>query len=152
VPLIGAYSFVFASAVSALLTFASALYTDASAEARLAADVVVAFVLVGDAPLDPEPLGVVAVVGLGVVDGVVAGVVPGEVLPVLGLDPFDFLPFPFVFGLVGLVLFGVVEAGVDEVVVVEEGWFVVYDTYSALPELFSRLVLLEEELLWRVLN
>jgi hypothetical protein len=70
VPLVGAYSFVLASAVSALLTFASALSTDACAAAIAAGDGVVECV-------------VVVAAGVVVVGVLVAGVVTVTVTTVI---------------------------------------------------------------------
>jgi hypothetical protein len=102
VPLVGAYSLVLATAVSAVCTAACALYTDAWAEARLLGDGVevvvdVEVVFAGELPLleadDRVVLGAITVtVTLGVVfvvlvPALVVTVVPDLVVPVpdLGL-------------------------------------------------------------------
>src|ERR1019366_2106129 len=95
VPLVGARSHVCASAILALATLSSALYTDAWADAMLDADDVV---LVEAAPLEPEgaplepeaplepPDAAVGVALLGVVVvGVVVGVVGVVVVGVVGV-------------------------------------------------------------------
>jgi hypothetical protein len=118
VPAVGAYSLVLASAVLALRTFPSALYTAACADATLPADEVALELLVPDPPeleLVPEPppppaepvVGDAAVVVGVVVVGAFAGVV------VVG-------------GLV-VVVVGVVVVGAAGVVVVAE-------TNSVVPE------------------
>src|ERR1019366_6323857 len=137
VPLVGARSHVCASAILALATLSSALYTDAWADAMLDADDVV---LVEAAPLEPEgpplepeaPLeppdaavgadGVVVEGGVGVVEGVV-GEVEVEVVEVVAV-------------------LAVVSVNL-----------VVSDTNSVEPELvFSRLVLVDDELLFALLS
>src|SRR5437870_4452218 len=92
VPLIGAYSFVFASPSSALCTLALALSTEASAEAMLPADDVVDVELLAPDPpplLAPDPppeLPEGALVACGVVVcGVVVVVVCGVVVVGFGV-------------------------------------------------------------------
>jgi hypothetical protein len=178
VPLVGARSHVCASAILALATLSSALYTDAWADAMLDADDVV---LVEAAPLEPEgaplepeaPLeppdaavGADGVVVLGVVVvGVVVGVVVvGVVVVVLGVGVVVVVLGVVVVGVVvveGVV--GVVEGVVGEVEVevvevvavlaVVSVNLVVSDTNSVEPELvFSRLVLVDDELLFALLS
>jgi hypothetical protein len=93
VPVIGAYSFVFASPSSALCTLAFALSTEASAEGMLPAEEVV---LVDPPPLDP---------------------LPPDPLP---LDRLPLDPLAVVCGVV-VVVFGVVVVVVGVVVVVVGG-------------------------------
>ena len=168
VPLVGARSHVCASAILALATLSSALYTDAWADAMLDADDVV---LVEAAPLEPEgaplePPDAAGVVVLGVVVvGVVVGVVVvGVVVVVLGVGVVVVVLGVVVVGVVvveGVV--GVVEGVVGEVEVevvevvavlaVVSVNLVVSDTNSVEPELvFSRLVLVDDELLFALLS
>jgi hypothetical protein len=178
VPLVGARSHVCASAILALATLSSALYTDAWADAMLDADDVV---LVEAAPLEPEgaplepeaPLeppdaavGADGVVVLGVVVvGVVVGVVVvGVVVVVLGVGVVVVVLGVVVVGVVvveGVVgevegVVGEVEVEVVEVVAVlavVSVNLVVSDTNSVEPELvFSRLVLVDDELLFALLS
>jgi hypothetical protein len=127
VPLVGAYSLMFASAVLALFTFASALYTAACADATLPADEVPLELLEPEPPdaepaPDPpeEPEGLVVGDVAVVVDVVVAGCL---VVVVVGV---------------------VVVVAVVWVV----GVVVVAETNSVVPEpaVVSRLVLVEDEL------
>ena len=169
VPLVGARSHVCASAILALATLSSALYTDAWADAMLDADDVV---LVEAAPLEPEgaplepeaPLeppdaavGADGVVVLGVVVvGVVVGVVVvGVVVVVLGVVVVGVVVVEGVVGVVEGVV-GEVEVEVVEVVAVlavVSVNLVVSDTNSVEPELvFSRLVLVDDELLFALLS
>ncbi len=153
VPLLGAYSLVSASASFALRTFASALSTDACAEATLDADDVAPVEVepaddepaddepaddepADDEPADGEPIAVPVPVGVVLVDVVVVGVV------LMGV------------GVVVVVVVGVVLVGVGVVVVVVVGVVVVgvgvvvvgvKDTNSVASELVvSRLVLVED--------
>lgn len=182
VPLVGARSHVCASAILALATLSSALYTDARADAMLDADDVV----VVAAPLEPEaappepdapaepPDAAVGADGVVVLGVVVAGVVVG-VLGVVVVGVVVVLLGVVVVAVVGVVL-GVVVVGVVVVVVVVgvvvlEGVvgevevevvavlavvpvsLVVSDTNSVEPELaFSRLVLVDDELLSALLS
>ncbi|MGZ6622111.1 MAG: hypothetical protein ACXVHD_21015 [Solirubrobacteraceae bacterium] len=140
-PLIGAYSFVFASACSALCTLALALSTEASAEAMLPAeDVVVVELLAPDPPpvLAPDPPpeladGALVARGVVVVCGVVVVVVCDVVLVGFGVV--------VVVGVV-VVLVGVV---VVLVVVVVVRFLVWYVTNSVADELPVRLVLVALE-------
>jgi hypothetical protein len=163
VPLVGARSHVCASAVFAFATLASALYTDARAVAMLDADDVV----VEAAPLEPEGvpleppdaagvvvLGVV-VVGVVVVGVVVVVLVVGVVVVVLGVVVVGVVVVEGVVGVVEGVV-GEVEVEVVEVVAVlavVSVNLVVSDTNSVEPELvFSRLVLVDDELLFALLS
>ena len=165
VPLVGARSHVCASAILALATLSSALYTDAWADAMLDADDVV---LVEAAPLEPEgpplepeaplePPDAAGVVVLGVVVvGVVVGVlVVGVVVVVLGVVVVGVVVVEGVVGEVEGVV-GEVEVEVVEVVAVlavVSVNLVVSDTNSVEPELvFSRLVLVDDELLFALLS
>ena len=169
VPLVGARSHVCASAILALATLSSALYTDAWADAMLDADDVVveaAPLEPEGAPLEPEPpleppdaavgadgVGVLGVVVVGVVVGGV--VVVGVVVVVLGVVVVGVVVVEGVVGVVEGVV-GEVEVEVVEVVAVlavVSVNLVVSDTNSVEPELvFSRLVLVDDELLFALLS
>src|ERR1019366_5340521 len=124
VPLVGARSHVCASAILALATLSSALYTDAWADAMLDADDVVVEAaplepegapLEPEAPLEPPDAAVgadgVVVLGVVVVGVVVGVVVVGVVVGVLGVG--------VVVVVLGVVVVGVVV--VEGVVGVVEG-------------------------------
>ena len=177
VPLVGARSHVCASAILALATLSSALYTDAWADAMLDADDVVVEAaplepegppLEPEAPLEPPDAAVgadgVVVLGVVVVGVVVGVVVVGVVVVVLGVGVVVVVLGVVVVGVVvveGVV--GVVEGVVGEVEVevvevvavlaVVSVNLVVSDTNSVEPELvFSRLVLVDDELLFALLS
>ena len=171
VPLVGARSHVCASAILALATLSSALYTDAWADAMLDADgfrVEAAPLEPEGAPLEPEaPLEPPdAAVGADGADGVVVlgVVVVGVVVVVLGVGVVVVVLGVVVVGVVvveGVV--GVVEGVVGElevevvevvaVLAVVSVNLVVSDTNSVEPELvFSRLVLVDDELLFALLS
>jgi hypothetical protein len=112
VPVIGAYSFVFASPSSALCTLAFALSTEASAEGMLPAEEVV---LVDPLALDPLPF-----------DRVPPDRLPPDPLPVVGAVVCGVVVVVFgVVVVVGVVVVGVVLVGVVPVGVVLVGVVVV---------------------------
>jgi hypothetical protein len=172
VPTVGEYSLVSASAVLALSTDSSALYTDACADAMLDADEVVLVAPVDDDPplpaLEPVALGAavavvgavevvrgVVVVGVVVVGVVVAGVVVVGVVVVGVMVVGVVVVGVVVVGVVvlGVVVVGVVEVGVVKVVMVVLVLRLVFtgvtsETNSVLSELVATLVVdeLEDEL------
>ncbi len=113
VPLAGAYSLVFASAVWAFWTLACAAYTEACADAMLAGEgvvVVLVLVVVVARVVEPPPAPPPAPAPLGRLEEL-CGVLPLEedLAPLLGELPD---------GLLGLALFGVEVVVVELVVVV----------------------------------
>ena len=139
VPLVGACSLVLLSAVSALLTFASALSTDACADAIAAGDgvvecvVVVGVVVVPAAPVPeldaaPVPVRDPELVRVGVW---VAGVVT---VTVTTLTPADAEPLP------GVVLVEVVPVWVVWVGVVRPGVVVVFAGVAFAGVVFAGVV------------
>jgi hypothetical protein len=133
VPLIGAYSLVAASALLALLTLASALYTTACAEATVPAGDVVP----DELPVPVEPVPVEPPPADGAVADVLGAAVAGVVA--VGAVVVDLVVVVVVWGVVvdgGVVVVWLVGVAAAVVVfaVVVVGTVLVADTNSVVPE------------------